>query len=67
MINVEELMYCVCIPQLYMIRIISIEYVFIIQNFYILYKMPKWAERMNIKFNPDSMVKVEDHLDNFYL
>ena len=27
-------MYCVCIPQQYMIRIISIEYVFIIQNFY---------------------------------
>jgi len=29
--------------------------------------MPKRMERMNIKFEPDSIVKAEDHLDNFYL
>ena len=33
----------------------------------VLHKMPKRAERINIKFNPDSTVKAEDHLDNFYL
>lgn len=33
----------------------------------ILHKMPKQTERMNIKFNPDSTVKVEYHFDNFYL
>lgn len=32
-----------------------------------LHKMSKQKERMNIKFNPNSMVKAEDHLDNFYL
>jgi len=29
--------------------------------------IPKKMMRMNIKFNPNSTVKVEDHLDNFYL
>ena len=33
----------------------------------VLHKMPRRAERMNFKFNPDNMVKVEDHLDNLYL
>jgi len=33
----------------------------------VLYMMPKRAKRMNIKFNPNSMVKAEDRLDNFYL
>ena len=33
----------------------------------VLHKMSKRAERMNINFDPDSIVKVEDHLDNFYL
>lgn len=33
----------------------------------ILHKMSKRAKRMNIKFNPDNMMKVEDHLENFYL
>ena len=33
----------------------------------ILHKMSKWLERMNIKFNPDNMVKAEDHLKKFYL
>lgn len=33
----------------------------------VLHKMPKQAERMNIKFNPNSAVKAEDHLENFYL
>lgn len=32
-----------------------------------LHKMPKRAERVNIKFNPDSAVKAEDYLDKFYL
>jgi len=32
-----------------------------------LHKMPKQTERMNIKFNPDITLKVEDHLDNFYM
>jgi len=31
------------------------------------HKMPKRAKRLNIKFNSDSVVKAEDHLDNFYL
>jgi len=33
----------------------------------VLHKMPKQAERMNINFNPNCTVKVEDHLDKFYL
>lgn len=33
----------------------------------VLHKMPKLAERMNIKFNLDSAVKAGYHLDNFYL
>lgn len=33
----------------------------------VLHKMPKWAKRMNIKFNLDSMVKEKDHSDNFYI
>jgi len=33
----------------------------------ILYKMLKQVERMNIKFNSHNTVKVEDHLDKFYL
>lgn len=33
----------------------------------VLHKMMKREERMNIKFDPDSMVKAEDQLDNFYL
>jgi len=32
-----------------------------------LHKMPRQEERMNIKFDPDSIVKAEDHLNNFYL
>lgn len=32
-----------------------------------LHKMTKREKRMNIKFNPGSVMKVEDHLDNFYL
>lgn len=33
----------------------------------VMHKIPKRAERMNINFNPDSVMKAEDHLDNFYL
>lgn len=33
----------------------------------VLYKIPKWVERMNIKFNLDNTMKAKDHLDNFYL
>ena len=32
-----------------------------------LQNMPKRVEKMNIKFNPNNTVKVEDHLDNFYM
>lgn len=32
-----------------------------------LHKMSKWAKRMNIKFNPNSIVNIKDHLDKFYL
>lgn len=33
----------------------------------VLHKMLKQEERMNIKFNLDSKVKVKYHLDNFYI
>lgn len=33
----------------------------------VLHKIPKRVERMNINFNPGSTMKVEDHLDKFYL
>ena len=33
----------------------------------VLHNMPKRAERMNVKFDLNNIVKAEDHLDNFYL
>jgi len=33
----------------------------------VLHKMMKRTDRMNIKLNPDKTVKVEDHIDNFYI
>ena len=33
----------------------------------VLHKMKKHSEKLLTKYDPDNMVKVEDHLENFYL